>query len=247
MKKDMENYEKNLLGNFIKILVYIIRWLCLALCVINVGLLIGFLVMIIFNGSDISNEVIAKMMELITYYDSEEALELINNNGLLKCVVGTFGYGLALSITYGVKYVLINNFIKLLNTIIDGEMYTKENVKLINDSMPLSVIVAFTQPVIVFVCNYSTNLFGYDIIDVSGVTYICVAYLLKLIFEKGYELARKNFRYNKELSNIKAQEAELKLEKLKKEVEVKESKSNKKVEEKEINKTKKTMKKATKK
>lgn len=246
MKKDIDAYEKNLMGNFIKILVYTLRWLSLALCVINVGLIIGLLVMLLIKGTNMSNEILSKMVNLITYMSEEEALTLISTQGMVKTIVATLAYGLSLSINYGVQYVLLNNFIKLLKTIIDGDMYTRENVKMINDSIPLSIILAFAQPVIIFVTIYSTGIFNYDDINVSGVAYICVAYLLKLIFEKGHELNRKNDRYNKEISDIKAREAELKIETIKKEAEIKELKSQKKkapakVEKKET-KTKKTTK-----
>lgn len=228
MKKEIDAYEKNLIGNFIKILIYTLRWLCLALGVINAGLLIGLAVILLVYGSDVSNEIVAKMMELLTYKTAEDALELIAVQGMVKTIVASFAYGLALTLNYAIEYLLLNNFTKLLKSIIDGNMFTKENIKMIYDSLPLSVILAFAQPVIIFVTIYSTNIFDYADINVSGIVFICVIYILKLIFEKGYELSIMNEKYNRQLSDMKVRESELKIEAIKKEAEIKESEQPKK-------------------
>lgn len=224
MKKSDEAYEKNLVCNVINIVITIIKWLFLSVCVINAGLTIGLLVMVLVKGNSLPNTLLATMVNFMTSYSETEILALIQQLGSVKVIVAGVGYGFITSLTYGLLYNLVARFKILFASVVDGNMFTKENVKLINDALPLTLIVAFAQPVVMYCIIYATKVFGYEDINVSGITYIFVAYFLKLIFERGFEVEKKSIKYDKELSDYKAREGENKISALKKEIEAKETK-----------------------
>lgn len=236
MKRKNDTFEKGLITSFIYFLLYVFKWLCLGMCVISVALTIGIIVLGIISGNDLSNAVLSKMMEYISGMSEPTTLKYIVDVGTVKVIIAAAAYGFMSSISYGIMYNLVAKFKLLLDSIISGEMYTLDNVKLLNQAVPLALILAFGPPVILYCTIESTGVFTHSDINVSGIIYLCIAYLLKLIFEKGYEVSRANVKYDKELSDVKAQETELKMEALKQQVELKELKREVALAKKEIKK-----------
>ena len=219
MKKDF--YEKNLASVFINFLLYVFKWLCLGMCVVYAAFTIGLVIMSLFSGGELANVVLTKMMGYISGMDSETTLNLIQSVGKVRVIVATCGYGFIATLVYGIAYNLESKFKTLLDSIFNGEMYTKKNVDLINGAIPYTLIIAFAPAVILYVIIEMTGVFEMSDINVSGIIYVVIAYILKLMFEKGYQIERENNRHEKQLSDIKAREEELKMETLKKEAELK--------------------------
>lgn len=244
MKKDF--YEKNLVSVFINFLLYVFKWLCLGMCVVNAALTIGLIVMSLFSGGELANVVLAKMMGYISGLDGDSVLNLIQEVGKVRVIVAGAGFGFITTLVYGIAYNLVSRFKILLDSIFNGEMYTKANVDLINGAIPYTLIIAFAPAVILYVIIETTGVFTMADINVSGILYICVAYVLKLVFEKGYQIEKANDRHEKQLNDIKAREEELKMETLKNEAELKELKAEAEAAKKEAQKAQKAAEKAKK-
>ncbi len=210
--------DKKILGTFIGVVISAFKWLCLIFFVLNIGLTIGLLVMALMKGANMSNDLIVTMIGYLTYLKEAQILGFISRIGKVRVIVAGLGYGLAASITYGLSYTIVGKFQKIFKSIMTGDMYTKENVKILNDALPLTCILAFAQPVLIYIIVETTHMFQLADINVSGISFIMATYILKLTFEKGYELAEKNVKYDKELSDIKAKESEKKITELKKEL-----------------------------
>lgn len=223
MRKDL--YEKNLVSVFINFLLYIFKWLCLCMCVISAAFTIGFIVMALFTKGTLDNSVICKMMEYIAGMGKDEVLLLVQQVGKTDVIVAGCGYGFINTLTFGITYSLVTKVRTLLESIFKGEMYTKANVDLINGALPYTLIIGFAPAVILYVIVEVTGVFTLSDIRVSGIIYMCIAYVLKLIFEKGYQIERANDRHEKAINDIKAREEELKMETLKTEAKMKELKA----------------------
>lgn len=213
MKKD--NYETKLLSSFTKMLLLIFEWSALILAVVTVGLTILLLLMAVFKGKNLSNELLATLFSYLTSFSIDNTLDLIKSEGSLNVIIAGFGYGLGTTITYFAMYKLINNGLKVFRSIENGKVFTKENLDIIESSVPLSIIEAFSYPVIIFVVIYATRVFEYANINVSGILFICIFFILKLIFEKGYELEQEVSRANTKISNMKATYSEKQMEEIK--------------------------------
>ena len=48
-------------------------------------------------------------------------------------------------------------------------------------------------------------------ITVTGITYLAISYVGKLLIENGYSISKRNNRLAKEISDIKAYESEVKM------------------------------------
>lgn len=208
--------DKKILGTFIGVIISVFKWICLIFFVLNIGLTIGLLVMMLMKGTNMPDDLIVTMLSYLSYLKEAQILAFITRLGKVKVIVAGLGYGIATSITYGLTYLIVGKFQKIFKSIITGEMYTKENVKALNDALPLTVILAFAQPVLIYIIVETTHMFQLADINVSGISFIMATYILKLTFEKGYELAEKNVKYDKELSDIKARESEVKIAEIKK-------------------------------
>lgn len=223
--KSEEIDDKRIIGTFISIIISIFKWLCLILFVLNIGLTIGLLIMLLMKGTNMSNDLIVTMMRYLSYLNETQILGFISRIGKIRVIMAGLGYGIASSITYGLAYNIVGKFQKIFKSIITGDMYTKENVKILNDALPLTCIFAFAQPVIIYVIVETSHVFQLADINVSGIAFIMATYILKLTFEKGYELAEENIVYDKKLSDMKAKESEAKISELKKELAEKKKKA----------------------
>ena len=245
--KSEEIDDKRIIGTFISVIISVFKWLCLILFVLNIGLTIGLFIMFLMKGTNMSNDLIVTMMGYISYLNEAQILGFITRIGTARVVMAGLGYGIASSITYGLAYNIVGKFQKIFKSIITGEMYTKENVKILNDALPLTCIFAFAQPVIIYVIVETSHIFQLADINVSGIAFIMATYILKLTFEKGHELAEANIVYDKKLSDIKAKESEVKMAEIKKELAEKKKKTTNKTTESTTKKASSTKKTTTKK
>ena len=224
--KKTDNIEKQYICTAVYLIVAILKWAYFMLAIITAGFTVGLLVMTLFYGSSLSNDIVSQMFSYITFIDARDALAIIKLHGLATTVTAATGYGIALTITYGLTYNVFNKFTTILVSIITGDMYTKENAEILNKLFPLTFILAFTQPIFIFLISSIMGIFSPNNINVSGLVYVFVVFILKLIFEKGYELERKNAKSSTDLSDFKAREAELQMEALKAEAEMKQAAAN---------------------
>lgn len=232
MKKE-DAYEKGLVSVLIYMILFIMKWLCLILGVIFAAVSIALAVMSLIKGADLPTSFLSKLVAFIGGFETDYVINAIEDLGAVKVEVAGIGYSFALSLIYCLSYVLISKFIKLYYSIFKGDMFTKENITLINGAIPISIIAAFAPAVIIYCIAEVIGVFTYQDIIIYGVLYICISYILKLIFEKGYENEMKNSRYDKQIANLKAQENELKMEVIKKEAELKAKKEKKTTKKKE--------------
>lgn len=222
MKKENFFDEKHIMLTFIKILIEVFKWLCLSVCVVFAGLTASFVLLALVKGNDVSSPAIVRLFTYITWMGDDVTLNSLHSQGLLKFVIAGTAAGATTSFTYGLYYVLLGKLRRLYDSIVDGEMFTKENVDLINESIQFALLAAFTQPVLMYATVYSTGIFDDSIINISGIVYVAVACFLKLIFEKGYATQKKVSKTEKMVADAKAVYGELKMEVLAKEVELKE-------------------------
>ena len=218
--------DKKFLGTFIRVIISIFKWLCLILFVLNIGLTISLFVMILMEGANIPNDLIVTMLGYLSYLNETQILDFVVQIGKVRVVVAGLGYGIASSITYGLAYNIMDKFQNIFKSIISGEMFTKENVKILNNTLPLTCLLAFAQPVIISIIIATLHVFQLSDINVSGITFIIATFILKLTFESGYDLASKNTLINRELSDVKAQESENQIAELKRQLALKKSHQN---------------------
>lgn len=220
MKYD-DNYEKNIMIFFIKLIAYIFKWLFLIFAVISTSLLVSFLIFTIFRSATIDTEGLSKMASFLTYYQESEIPSLIETVGKTNVMVGCFGYGAASSIVYILLYLITSKFIKLFKLISKNKMFSDEAIKLINSSMYLGVLVTLTQPVILLVINIQTGLFKYEDFNISGIIILFAIYILKLIIEEGNKLKHEKESIASELSKTSCLVSEMKIDKIKKDAKIK--------------------------
>lgn len=249
MKKEVE-YEYKMTNYAIKGIAYVLRWLFLIAAIVNVAFVVAIIVISIFKLETVDNiNMISQLMAFMTHYDIIEINELLRDLGLIKVVTGGIAIGLTHVINFIVLYVLASNFITVFSSFDKETMFTKENVNIVNSSVPFAFILTFTQPVIVFVTSFATGLYDSSDINVSGLGVLIIAYVLKILFNKGYEVSLKKDKVTKELSEQKAEFEEAKMKALKTESikATKKTTRTKKVASKEETPKKSTTKKVTKK
>lgn len=222
MQKDDE-YGKNIMNFAIKLVAYILKWLFLIAAVVSISLVIALGVVIILRNKAIIDSHLYNFITLITRYDITEIDALVNSNGILRVVTGTFAIGLSKIINYIILYVLASNFLTVFKSISAGQIYTKENINVINDSLPLSVILTLSQPVIIFITSYATGMYTTTDINISGLGVLMAVYILRVLFVEGYTISVKGQKASRELSDQKALIEEAKIKALKKKAEEKET------------------------
>ena len=216
MKKE-EQFEKIITSWFIKFIAYFLKWSFLIIAAITTSITLVLIIIAIIKNSSMSIDILEQIVPLLTYYKDFEIVTLIDNIGMSNIVIGSIGNGLATSITYILLYSITRNFIKLFELINSSKIFSDESVDLINKTIPLSVLVTFAQPSLMLVTIYSTRLFIYEDINISGLAILLAVYILKIIFTSGNELAKKNEESSRELSLAKAKENDLKMARIKEE------------------------------
>lgn len=211
----METYEQEFDVKFMSVLIkciaFIFRWICLINCILCAGFTIGLLVMYMVKGNSISISILSSMVEAITPLTTTEVIDLVEVFGIPKMMVAATAYGFAHIVFYGLLHSLITKFTHVFNTILDGNMFTKENVEIIDGAVLQSIIIAFVRPLMIYAIYSSTRIFSLTDMDTSAIVYILVVYVAKLVFTKGYDLSESNNSKLKEISDIKARENEEKI------------------------------------
>lgn len=223
MKKD-EEYERNMMNFAIKLIVHILKWLFLIAAVVSASLVIALGVVAILRNKTLTDNHLYDFITLVTRYDITDIDALVKTNGILKVVTGSLAIGLSKIINYIILYVLASNFLIVFKSMAEGQIYTKENINVINDSLPLSVILTLSQPVIIFVTSFATGMYTTADINISGLGVLMAVYILRTLFVEGYSISVKGQKASKELSEQKAIIEEAKMEALKKKAEAKETK-----------------------
>ena len=237
--------QKELILNFVKFMAYVFKWLMFMACVIFLGLTIGLIIISIIVNEDLLSESVGPIIAIITSLDKVRVVDAVQTLELSKLILATSGYGLVLSITYGAIYSLMVKFIKIIESIERDELYSKENSKLLEDIIPMSILISFALPVTVYFISISIGLFNENDMNFIGVLFLCVAFIVKVLFDKGFEYKKLNDKYKKEINDLKAKESDLIMSTIKKENELKSIKNKKvttktKTEVKEKKTTKKT-------
>lgn len=242
MKKD-EEYERNLMNFAIKLIVHILKWLFLIAAVVSASFVIALGVVAILRNKALTDNNLYDFITLVTRYNVTEVDTLVKTNGMLKVVTGSLAIGLSSIINYIILYVLASNFLTVFKSVSEGSIFTKENINVIDESLPLAVILTLSQPVIVFVTSFATGIYTIADINISGLGVLMAVYILRVLFVEGYSLAVKGAKASKELSTQKAIIEEAKMDAIKKKAEKKEETKKTKTTKAA---TKKTTKKATK-
>lgn len=210
-----QEYDVKFMSVFIKIIAIAFKWVCLINCVLCAGFSIGLLVMYMVRGNELSTTMLSVMVSSITKFKVSEVAGLVENFGIAKLLVATLGYGFAVCVYYGCLHSLVVKFLKVFESIINGDMFTKENVEIINSTVLQSIIIAFVIPLTICCVSSSTGILSLSDINISGVLYIFAVYIAKLIFTSGYELKEANNKKVREISDIKAEYAEEKIKMIK--------------------------------
>ncbi len=206
-----QDYDVKFMSTFIKLIAIAFKWICLINCVLCAGFSIGLLVMFMVRGNDMPITMLSVMVSSITKFEVSQVPGLVENYGIAKLLVATLGYGFSVCVYYGVLHSLVTKFLHLFDSIIEGNMFNKENVVLINSSVLQSIIVAFVTPLTICCISSSTGILSLSDINVSGVLYIFVVYIAKLVFTNGYNLKEENNKKTHEITEIKAKSAEEKI------------------------------------
>ena len=210
-----QDYDVKFMSTFIKIVAIAFKWVCLINCVLCAGFSIGLLVMYMVKGNDLPITMLSAMVSSITKFGVQEVSGLVDNFGIAKLLVATLGYGFAVCVYYGCLHSLITKFLKIFESIIDGDMFNKENVAIINSTVLQSIIIAFVIPLTICCVSSSTGILSLSDINISGILYIFAVYIAKLVFTSGYELKLANNKKSREITEIKAEYTEEKIKMIK--------------------------------
>lgn len=219
--------QKEIVLNFVKFIAYVFKWLMFMACVIYLGLTIGLAIISLIVSNNLLTESVSPIIAIITSLDKMRIVDAVMMLDLTKVILATCGYGLVLSITYGAIYSIMLKFIKLLDSISEDNLYSKENAKVLEDIIPMSALVAFALPVTVYFISVSIGLFTESDMNFTGVIFLCVAFIVKVMFDKGMEYKKINDKYRREINDLKAKESELIMSSIKKDNEIKNIKTKK--------------------
>ena len=226
MKKD--NYEKWILSITIKSLLSVFSWLALLFCVISAGYTIGLLVMWLIKGGNLTNNIVTFFMQILSSYSNTEIVDLVKTVGVHKVALAGCGYGFAMTFTYSMLYILISRFKVLFDSIIEEKMFTKENTLLIDESIPITLLYALTQPVLVFIISSSTGVYDLNNVRISGIALVFIIFILKFIFDKGLEVTKNNLKLERIEKDLKAASEDFDIEMIKKDNQIKSLKEKEK-------------------
>ena len=234
------SYENKVILGFIDFILFVLKWLALCGCVIYSALTIGFSIMsLIEHTSDISNFFVS-MVSAITSYTFSDASVLISQIGKNNALIGTICLGIAVSINYGLIYTISSKFKILFNSFSLGNLYTKDNLELMDKIIPKTLLLAIILPVVKFFVVISVGMLDFTNINLFGFVFVFISMILKMLIESGYDLKVQLEKKNLELSNLKASETEEKIENIKQQINEKEEEKPKPKKRRYYNKNKKT-------
>lgn len=239
--------ELYIIGNLV---LNIFRWTALIICVIFAGFTIGATVVsCIYGSSNLSPDLLSRMFAMYTPYTADEISSYITTYGMNKIVVGGIGYGFAMSLNFALLYIIAMKLKKVYKAItLDDNIFSKANINIIDEIIPLSLIFSFAYPILMFIISSTTKMFAeYQDFSYGGLIILFVTGILKVIFERGYSLQKENIMLNKELDDYKSDITEEKIAEAKEEkAQIKEEKTQIKEEEKQSKKRRRSHKKTNK-
>lgn len=237
--KDKNAYknEYSAINKFINFMLFLAKYAALIGCVVAVAITIFLSIMLVMKGKDIPIETLTETIGFVTNMASSEVTNHVATLGTIKVAIAFTAYSASIALSMGLLRVILVKYKDVFNSIVSGTMYDATTLESMNDCIPLSILLTFVEPVIMFVVISVIGIFDYNAINVSGIIFLAISYIGKLLIENGNALYKRNLRLSKEISDIKAYETELKLSALKKQALVKQQeKVMKKSEEKKVTK-----------
>lgn len=212
------SYENKVILSFIDFVLFILKWLSLCACVIYTALTIGFAIMnLIEHSNEISNFFVS-MVSAVTGYSFSDASVLISRIGKTNALIGTLFLGIAVSLNNSFIYMISTRLKTLFSSFTAGNLYTKDNLELMDQVIPLSLLLAIVLPIVKFFVVISVGMLDFTNISLFGFIFLFVSMILKMLIESGYDLKVQLEKKSLELSNLKADETDKKIETLKEQI-----------------------------
>ena len=229
----MDIREKKTIYYIGNVIIALIKYFCLLLFILTAGKTLGLTVFSLTKGDAMPNTLIATMISHITGNDIQEILEAIIRYGKIDTIVSACGIGFANSITYILLFFVLGGYKKLYKSLILDNIYTKENLEILKESVPLTMILLFTQPIVVTVIRdlikINNNFGSYNFI---GIPFVIISILLYIVIDKGLLLETKIQAYERKLSKVEEEKQEAEILALEKRVREQHEKKIKKAAEK---------------
>ena len=214
--------EQRFMLVLIKTFLVAFKWLELMMCVLTAGVTISLLIVTVIKGENASVILLNKLFYLATMIDADKVSTYLSNYGLVTFCVAGVSYGGVRALTYGLKHLIIKKMEELMNSFTStSKLFTKENLELIDETIPLTYFIALAPPIMLYVIADVLKVFNNINPDVSGIVIILFAFFVKLIFDKGYEETKKLTKTDRLLSDAKAVYSELKMEVIAKDAQLK--------------------------
>lgn len=198
------SYENKLVLSFIDFVLFIMKWISLSICVVISSLTIGLIVMNLIENSSIPSNFFISMVSAITSYSFADASELVGLIGKTKALIGTVGLGMAFSVNYALLYMITTDFRVVFKSFANGNIYTKDNVLIVERIIPKTLLLAFLLPIIKFFLVISVGMLDFADVNASGLLFVFIAVVIKMLLENGYNLSKELDKKDLELSDLKA-------------------------------------------
>lgn len=222
------SYENKLVLSFIDFVLFIMKWISLSTCVVISALTIGLLIMNLIENATTPSNFFISMVSAITSYSFVDASNVIELIGKTKALIGTVGLGLAVSVNYALLYMITTDFRVVLKSFANGNIYTKDNILILERIIPKTLLLAFFLPVIKFFLVISVGMLDFADVNVSGLLFVFIAVIIKMLLENGYNLGTELDKKDLELSDLKASKTEEVIADMKKDLKVEKVEEKKK-------------------
>ena len=225
------SYENKLVLSFIDFVLFIMKWISLSICVVISALTIGLLIMNLIENATTPSNFFISMVSAITSYSFVDASNVIELIGKTKALIGTVGLGFAVSVNYALLYMITTDFRVVFKSFANGNIYTKDNILILERIIPKTLLLAFFLPVIKFFLVISVGMLDFADVNVSGLLFVFIAVIIKMLLENGYNLSKELDKKDLELSDLKASKTEEVIADMKKDLKeekVEEKKTHKK-------------------
>ena len=202
-----------------KSILVLLKYFCLALFIFTAGITLGLTIFSLFKGDSMPNTLIANMASNVTGNTVQDVLESILKYGKVDTIVAACGIGFANAITYLLLYFVLAGYVKLFKSLMIGNIYTKDSFELLKESVPLSLILLLTQPIVLVIIRdliKINDVFGtYNFI---GIPFVIISTLLYMVVDKGLTLESKIKVYERKLAKVEEEKQEAEIMALEKRV-----------------------------
>ena len=213
--------EYQMINKFVNFMLQLARYVALFVSVVSLALTMFLTIMLVMKGKDVPTDTLADVIGLVTNITVADVTNYVATLGTIKVTIAFIGYYAAIAISTGLMRVIFVKFRDVFNAIINGNAFEQTTLETINSCIPVSILLTFVQPIILVAIILAIGIFDYNMITVTGITYLAISYVGKLLIENGYSISKRNNRLAKEISDIKAYESEVKMSILKKQAEAK--------------------------